>query len=366
MTWHDGRERCQRRTRWQPHSPCQLGKSTGFRRSWRTGLPRATKGKIKLPRPNTKYQELNREISQQEREREQLLTELSRLAAEQEQSRAELRRLGVEARAREQELRHITSSLSWRISRPERVVGSMLPPDVKRRCRRMIQLAWWTVRGQLPARLRQRRRVRRDSQVVLASGMFDKDWYLQQNPDVASSGVDPLELYILFGGLEGRNPGPAFQSSWYLAQNSDVADSGMNPLVHYVTFGKSEGRLPCASFPTDGTPFAAPSAVPKSLQPRNRRLKVVFVSGDPQAVGHRYRVLNLAESLPLGLCEPVIIPIDDLPQRLSELDDNQITWIWRVPWSETIAHLVESNRKRRVPVVFDIDDLLFRQGAQLF
>ncbi|HEY5176558.1 MAG TPA: class I SAM-dependent methyltransferase [Terriglobales bacterium] len=324
------------------------------------GSSERDQGQAELSLPNTQYQELNREISQREREREQLLTELSRLAAEQEQSRTELRRLGVEARAREQELRHITSSLSWRISRPVRVVGSLLPPELKRRCRRMIHLAWWSVRGQLPARLRQRQRVRRDSQVVLASGMFDKDWYLQQNPDVASSGVDPLEHYILFGGLEGRNPGPAFQSSWYLAQNSDVADSGMNPLVHYVTYGKSEGRLPCASFPTDGTPFAAPSAVPKSLQPRNRRLKVVFVSGNPQAVGHRYRVLNLAESLPLGLCEPVIIPIDDLPQRLTELDDNQITWIWRVPWSETIAHLVESNRKRRVPVVFDIDDLLFR------
>jgi len=47
-------------------------------------------------------------------------------------------------------------------------------------------------------------------------------------------------------------------------------------------------------------------------------------------------------------------------KRINELDDNQITWIWRVPWSETVAQLVEMSRRRRVPVVFDIDDLLFR------
>ena len=47
-------------------------------------------------------------------------------------------------------------------------------------------------------------------------------------------------------------------------------------------------------------------------------------------------------------------------KRITELDDNQITWIWRVPWSETVAQLVEMSRRRRVPVVFDIDDLLFR------
>jgi glycosyltransferase involved in cell wall biosynthesis len=239
-------------------------------------------------------------------------------------------------------------------------VGASQPPELKRPLRRLVQQAWWRLSGQPSGGRAQREQMLRDSEVVSASGMFDQDWYLKQNPDVASSGIDPLEHYIVFGGLEGRDPGLAFQSRWYLAQNPDVASSGMNPLVHYLSFGKAEGRLPGASVLEGGTRSAAGFAVPRSLQSRNERLKVVLISGNPEAVGHRYRVLNLAESLPPRFCEAIIIPIDDLPQRLAEFDDNQITWIWRVPWSETIAQVVGTSRKRRVPVVFDIDDLLFR------
>lgn len=35
---------------------------------------------------------------------------------------------------------------------------------------------------------------------------FDADWYLEQYPDVAASGMDPLEHYLKFGSAEGRLP----------------------------------------------------------------------------------------------------------------------------------------------------------------
>jgi GT2 family glycosyltransferase len=74
------------------------------------------------------------------------------------------------------------------------------------------------------------------------SSLFDKRWYLQQNPDVAKAGKDPLLHYLRSGAKKGRNPSPQFDGNWYLAHNRDVAAAGMNPLVHYVRFGATEGR----------------------------------------------------------------------------------------------------------------------------
>jgi glycosyltransferase involved in cell wall biosynthesis/Tfp pilus assembly protein PilF len=38
------------------------------------------------------------------------------------------------------------------------------------------------------------------------SGHFDAEWYLRRNPDVARSGMDPLEHFLLHGLKEGRKP----------------------------------------------------------------------------------------------------------------------------------------------------------------
>ncbi len=295
---------------------------------------------------------LQEELTQRSSERDQLQAELSLRALLYDGLNRE-----ISERERQPEPAHITPSKHSPKSKP---VAGAQPPGSTSRLRRLVKQAWWRLSGQPSGGRAQREQLQRDREVVSESGLFDQDWYLQQNPDVSSSGIDPLEHYIVFGGSEGRDPGPAFQSLWYLAQNPDVASSGMDPLVHYLKFGKAEGRLPVASVLKGGALSATRSAVPRSLPSRNERLKVVFISGNSEAVGHRYRVLNLAESLPPGLCEPIIISIGDLPQRLAEFEDNQITWIWRVPWSETIAQVVGTSRKRRAPVVFDIDDLLFR------
>ncbi|WP_321335705.1 hypothetical protein [Breoghania sp.] len=40
------------------------------------------------------------------------------------------------------------------------------------------------------------------------SGLFDAQWYLAQNKDVAEAGVDPLFHYVCYGANEGRHPNP--------------------------------------------------------------------------------------------------------------------------------------------------------------
>jgi len=63
----------------------------------------------------------------------------------------------------------LTSSYSWRLTRPLRVVGAIIKKFIYH---------------------------------------FDAAWYLKQNPDVAMSGLDPYEHYVKFGKAEGRQPTP--------------------------------------------------------------------------------------------------------------------------------------------------------------
>lgn len=81
-----------------------------------------------------------------------------------------------------------------------------------------------------------------DLELVRVAGLFDADWYLEQNPDVAVAGLDPAEHYLLHGAAEGRDPGPWFSTAFYLTNYPDVAAAGTNPLVHFVRHGSEEGR----------------------------------------------------------------------------------------------------------------------------
>lgn len=85
-------------------------------------------------------------------------------------------------------------------------------------------------------------RLRQDLNLIRRSGLFDGDWYLAHNPDVAAAKIDSAVHYLRHGGFERRDPSPDFSSGWYLDYYEDVKQSGFNPLVHYLRYGKSEGR----------------------------------------------------------------------------------------------------------------------------
>ena len=78
--------------------------------------------------------------------------------------------------------------------------------------------------------------------------LFDSDWYLKTNPDVADAHFNPLEHYLYFGSAEARDPNRFFNSAWY----RDVyfnpfrhRQAGrIEPLTNYVTLGSVRGRLP--------------------------------------------------------------------------------------------------------------------------
>lgn len=66
--------------------------------------------------------------------------------------------------------------------------------------------------------------------------LFDGQFYLQNAPDVASLGINPLLHYITQGAAEGRAQHPLFDPAYYLEQAQSPA-ARANPLLHYLTQG---------------------------------------------------------------------------------------------------------------------------------
>src|ERR1019366_3672071 len=153
------------------------------------------------------------------------ISSLKQTVAERESDIANLRELdrlkNVELAKRTEQLNSVLQSRAWRLTAPLRAVAKLRPRFY-----------------------RKARQMKRDSQLIAQSGLFDVEWYLSQNPDVATHGADPIAHYLKRGAFEGRDPSRAFSSQWYLDQNPDVRAAGFTPLIHYLRFGATEGRIP--------------------------------------------------------------------------------------------------------------------------
>ena len=71
--------------------------------------------------------------------------------------------------------------------------------------------------------------------VTLASGLFDKDWYVAKYPQVVTSGYDPVSYQSFVGWRLDYNPNPGFDTRWYRDTHMGGADE--NPLMHYIRHG---------------------------------------------------------------------------------------------------------------------------------
>ena len=98
------------------------------------------------------------------------------------------------------------------------------------------------LRWMAPRRWKKLRRLAGDYRLIAASPLFDRRWYLANNPDVAIKSENPVLHYLMCGAREGRAPGPHFDGVGYLKANPDVAALQANPLVHYIRCGRDENR----------------------------------------------------------------------------------------------------------------------------
>ena len=110
---------------------------------------------------------------------------------------------------------------------------------------RLALLCWKVrLRFRLPAKTWRSRWP--DLQAIFLSGLFDEAYYRAVHPDLEAR-AEPILHYLEQGGFQGRDPNPLFDSDWYLEKNPDVAAAGVNPLLHYIRYGVEERRCshPC-------------------------------------------------------------------------------------------------------------------------
>jgi lipopolysaccharide biosynthesis protein/GT2 family glycosyltransferase/SAM-dependent methyltransferase len=167
--------------------------------------------------------------------------ELARLWEQQQAAVAEIGQLQQQLLSTRRQLAMLEGSTSWRATRIFRQALSPYP-RLRRNIKRALRLVWWTATFQLPQKLRARRRLLKDRELIAGSPLFDAAWYLAHYPDVAAAAWDPALHYALHGATERRDPGPKFDAGWYLDHNTDVKATGVNPLLHYLQQGSAEGR----------------------------------------------------------------------------------------------------------------------------
>jgi hypothetical protein len=143
----------------------------------------------------------------------------------------------------------VSCDASWRLLSPMRRLIGHDRPSKRRFLPSLLDLIWWGATLQLGTRLRPRRRLAKALGRSTPQALtLEAAWYLAQNPDVATAGIDPLRHYRKRGIAEGRNWGLptetnlSQQAARYLLQNPDVAAAGVDPLQHFLQHGSKEGR----------------------------------------------------------------------------------------------------------------------------
>jgi hypothetical protein len=80
------------------------------------------------------------------------------------------------------------------------------------------------------------------------AAVFDAAHYVDQNPDVAASGADPLRHFEREGWREGRSPNPYFDLAYYRDQAPEAFADPEGPVRHYLRQGEADGDRPSPWF----------------------------------------------------------------------------------------------------------------------
>jgi len=81
----------------------------------------------------------------------------------------------------------------------------------------------------------------REYELLAKSGLFDAEYYIAENPDIAALNIDPLLHYVEQGAQEGRGPRRDFDVAYYIKQCRLRGEFPSNPLLHFITIGARQG-----------------------------------------------------------------------------------------------------------------------------
>ncbi|MEE9332751.1 MAG: glycoside hydrolase family 99-like domain-containing protein [Granulosicoccaceae bacterium] len=86
--------------------------------------------------------------------------------------------------------------------------------------------------------------IRRDRELIAASGMFDPGWYKQTYKITGNA----IRHYCQVGYSEGKQPNSVVNMHWYFNSYPEVRNYAGNPLVHYIRFGEAKNLMPSEFF----------------------------------------------------------------------------------------------------------------------
>ncbi len=86
--------------------------------------------------------------------------------------------------------------------------------------------------------------IRRDRELIAASGVFDPGWYKQTYKVTGNA----IKHYCREGYRKGNQPNSVVNMHWYFNTYPEVQHYAGNPLVHYIKFGEAKNLMPCEYF----------------------------------------------------------------------------------------------------------------------
>lgn len=163
-----------------------------------------------------------------------------------------------------------------------------------------------------------------DVEAFKASGQFDEQWYLNEYPDVAKSGIDAAHHYLWIGRKLGRRALPP------VAGRQDAA------LISRVQFSRARDSY---------------------------NLDALFIDGTNGTSSTPYRVFRIADGLSREGWNVRCAKGEDLFSLLSEDVRPRIAIFHRAPYWPPYTEFVEKLRASQALIVFDIDDLVFDESV---
>jgi len=99
-------------------------------------------------------------------------------------------------------------------------------------------------------------------------------------------------------------------------------------------------------------------AIPEPSPGPPRRGRVFFISGSPTSVGHVYRVEHTIAALLASGWQASWLPSGE-PETAARAEAADVVVVFRAAWNDALAAIAARCRKRGVPLVYDVDDLIF-------
>ena len=97
--------------------------------------------------------------------------------------------------------------------------------------------------------------------------LFDRAYYLRNNPDVEAHNIDPLVHYMTAGALELRSPHALFDARYYVEQYPEVLAAKSNPLLHFLSEGANRGYNPNPLFDAEYYLWRNPEVKTSGMNP---------------------------------------------------------------------------------------------------